>query len=113
MSTATSSGTPAEKPLLRVQNLKTHFFTEDGIVQAVDGIDLELRRGETLGIVGESGSGKSVTSLSILRLVSRPGRIVEVIESQLPADRTLDIRETPEFIEIAHRVRVALHDAHD
>ncbi len=77
MSTATSSGTPAEKPLLRVQNLKTHFFTEDGIVQAVDGIDLELRRGETLGIVGESGSGKSVTSLSILRLVSRPGRIVE------------------------------------
>lgn len=63
--------------LLRITGLKTHFFTEDGIVQAVDGIDLQLSRGQTLGIVGESGSGKSVTSLSILRLVSTPGKIVE------------------------------------
>lgn len=62
--------------LLRVQGLKTHFDTEDGVVQAVDGVDLTLRRGETLGIVGESGSGKSVTSLSILRLIDPPGRIV-------------------------------------
>lgn len=62
--------------LLRVQDLKTHFDTEDGVVQAVDGVDLTLRRGETLGIVGESGSGKSVTSLSILRLIDTPGRIV-------------------------------------
>jgi peptide/nickel transport system ATP-binding protein len=77
VSTTTASSATADTPLLRVQNLKTHFFTEDGVVQAVDGIDLELRRGETLGIVGESGSGKSVTSLSILRLVSTPGRIVE------------------------------------
>lgn len=79
MSTAqTPHAAPTDdRPLLRVTNLKTHFFTEDGVVQAVDGIDIELRRGETLGIVGESGSGKSVTSLSILRLVSTPGRIVE------------------------------------
>jgi peptide/nickel transport system ATP-binding protein len=59
-----------------VEGLKTYFFTEEGVVQAVDGVDFVLRRGETLGIVGESGSGKSVTSLSIMRLVSPPGRIV-------------------------------------
>jgi peptide/nickel transport system ATP-binding protein len=63
--------------LLDVRGLKTYFFTEGGVVQAVDGIDLSLRRGETLGVVGESGSGKSVTSLSIMRLVSFPGRTVE------------------------------------
>jgi peptide/nickel transport system ATP-binding protein len=62
--------------LLRVEGLKTYFFTEDGVVQAVDGVDFTLRRGETLGIVGESGSGKSVTSLSLLRLIGPPGRIV-------------------------------------
>lgn len=64
-------------PILTVRGLKTYFFTEGGVVQAVDDVDLDLRRGETLGLVGESGSGKSVTSLSILRLVSSPGRIVE------------------------------------
>lgn len=63
------------RELLRVEGLKTYFYTEGGVVQAVDGVDLLLRRGETLGIVGESGSGKSVTSLSILRLISHPGKI--------------------------------------
>lgn len=64
--------------LLRVRGLKTYFFTEAGVVRAVDGIDLVLRRGETLSIVGESGSGKSVTSLSIMRLIQYPpGKIVE------------------------------------
>jgi peptide/nickel transport system ATP-binding protein len=63
--------------LLEVRGLKTHFFTEAGVVQAVDGVDLTLRRGETLGIVGESGSGKSVTALSIMRLIAFPGKIVE------------------------------------
>lgn len=63
--------------LLELKNLKTQFFTEDGIVRAVDGIDLVVKRGEVLGLVGESGCGKSVTSLSIMRLVSQPGRIVE------------------------------------
>ena len=62
--------------LLEVRNLKTHFFTEDGIVKAVDGVDFVVRRGEVLGLVGESGCGKSVTSLSILRLVDKPGKVV-------------------------------------
>jgi len=64
-------------PLLRIQNLKTYFYTEDGIVKAVDGVDLEVYSGEVLGLVGESGCGKSVTSLSIMRLIAPPGKIVE------------------------------------
>jgi oligopeptide transport system ATP-binding protein len=63
--------------ILEVKNLRTHFETEDGTVKAVDGIDFELKRGETLGIVGESGSGKSVANLSIIRLIPEPpGKIV-------------------------------------
>ena len=63
--------------VLEVEDLKTHFFTPDGVVRAVDGVSYEVRRGETLGVVGESGCGKSVTALSILRLVADPpGRIV-------------------------------------
>jgi peptide/nickel transport system ATP-binding protein len=63
-------------PLLKIEDLKTHFFTSSGIVKAVDGVSLEVPEGGTLGIVGESGSGKSVTAMSVLRLVSDPGRIV-------------------------------------
>jgi len=63
-------------PLLEVKNLKTYFFTEDGVVKAVDGVDFYVRPGEVLGLVGESGCGKSVTSLSIMRLVGAPGKIV-------------------------------------
>jgi len=65
------------KHLLEVRNLKTYFFTEDGVVKAVDGVDFHVNPGEILGLVGESGCGKSVTSFSILRLVDDPGRIVE------------------------------------
>ena len=65
------------KPLLEVRNLKTHFFTEDGVVKAVDGVDFDVFPGEVLGLVGESGCGKSVTSLSIMRLVGQPGKVVE------------------------------------
>ncbi len=66
-----------QKEILRIENLKTYFDTWAGIVKAVDGVSLNVREGETLGLVGESGSGKSVTALSILRIVPRPGKIME------------------------------------
>ncbi len=64
-------------PLLEVKNLKTFFFTEDGVVKAVDGVDFAVYPGEVLGLVGESGCGKSVTSFSIMRLVGVPGKITD------------------------------------
>jgi oligopeptide/dipeptide ABC transporter ATP-binding protein len=63
--------------LLEVTGLKTYFYTEDGVVKAVDGVDFAVKRGEVLGLVGESGCGKSVTSFSIMRLVGIPGKIIE------------------------------------
>jgi peptide/nickel transport system ATP-binding protein len=64
--------------LLEIRGLKTHFATDDGMVRAVDGVDLAIDRGETLGVVGESGCGKSVTALSVLKLIPMPpGRIVD------------------------------------
>ncbi|MGE5201887.1 MAG: ABC transporter ATP-binding protein [Acidobacteriota bacterium] len=66
----------ADAPLLAVEDLATHFFTRAGVVKAVDGVSLTVRRGEVLGLVGESGSGKSVTGFSIIGLVDPPGRIV-------------------------------------
>jgi ABC-type dipeptide/oligopeptide/nickel transport system ATPase component len=65
------------KPLLEVKGLKTYFYTEDGVVRAVDGVSFEVYPGEVLGLVGESGCGKSVTSLSIIRLITNKGRIDE------------------------------------
>ena len=64
-------------PLLEVKNLKTYFFTSDGVVKAVDGVDFKVHSGEVLGLVGESGCGKSVTSFSVLQLVDQPGKIVD------------------------------------
>ena len=67
----------ATAPLLEVDDLRTYFYTRDGVVRAVDGVSFSVHPGETLAVVGESGCGKSVTSLSILRLIaSPPGRIV-------------------------------------
>ena len=63
--------------LLEVKDLKTYFFLDEGTVRAVDGVDFNIWRGQTLGVVGESGCGKSVTARSILRIVPKPGRIVE------------------------------------
>lgn len=65
------------KTLLEVKNLRTYFYTESGVVKAVDGVDFVVYPGEVLGLVGESGCGKSVTSLSIMRLIGQPGKIVE------------------------------------
>ena len=63
--------------LLEIQGLKTHFRTDDGMVRAVDGVDLTIDRGETLGVVGESGCGKTVTAMTVLKLIQMPpGRIV-------------------------------------
>jgi len=62
-------------PLLEIRNLNTVFYTEEGAVQAVNGVNLSINRGEVLGVVGESGCGKSITSLSVLGLVPPPGRI--------------------------------------
>ena len=82
-----------------MKGLKTQFFTEAGAVKAVDDVSIEVRRGEVLGLVGESGCGKSVTSLSIMRLISQPGRIVagEIIFDdenllELSEKRMMDIR---------------------
>ncbi len=65
------------EPLLEIKGLKTHFFLHEGTVKAVEGADISIPRGGTVGVVGESGCGKSVTAFSVLQLVEHPGRIVE------------------------------------
>ncbi len=66
------------EPLLQIRGLKTHFKTDDGMVRAVDGVNMTIDRGETLGVVGESGCGKTVTAMTVLKLIQMPpGRIVD------------------------------------
>jgi len=65
-----------DSPLLTINRLQTHFFTDDGVVRAVEDVSLTIPRGKTLGLVGESGCGKSVTAMSVIRLISPPGKIV-------------------------------------
>ena len=66
----------AVRPLLSVRDLKTHFFLDEGVVKAVDGVSFDVHAGQVFGIVGESGCGKSVTMKAVLRVVEPPGRIV-------------------------------------
>jgi oligopeptide/dipeptide ABC transporter ATP-binding protein len=84
---------PEKQTLLEIKKLKTHFFTEDGVVHAVDGVDLTIRSGEILGLVGESGCGKSITSLSIMRLIAPPGKVLEG-EILLDGQNLLDLPES-------------------
>jgi len=80
-------------PLLRVDGLKTHFHTRDGVVRAVDGVSFEVRSGETLAIVGESGCGKSVTAMSILRLLPMPPARIAAGRIEFEGRNLLDLSE--------------------
>jgi peptide/nickel transport system ATP-binding protein len=98
-SPAQISRTHNGKPLLEVKGLQTYFYTEDGVVKAINGVDFSILPGEIMGLVGESGSGKSVTSLSIMRLLSGSGKIVNgsilldgVELATLPEDEMVRIR---------------------
>ncbi|MFW6003923.1 MAG: dipeptide ABC transporter ATP-binding protein, partial [Halanaeroarchaeum sp.] len=89
-------------PILSLKNLRTQFATERGQVKAIDGMDLEVAAGETVGLVGESGSGKSVTALSTMRLIDDPGEIVEGTIEYTDPDIASELRETfaaPDFVE--------------
>ena len=86
--------------ILRVENLSTRFFTREGQVNAVEGLDLTIERGEVFGIVGESGSGKSVTALSIMDLVESPGKITDGSIEYRNRDLAEDLRdEHPEAVD--------------
>jgi oligopeptide transport system ATP-binding protein len=82
--------------VLKIEGLKTHFFLESGVVKAVDGVDLSLRRNRTLGLVGESGCGKSITAMSVMRLLkSPPGKIVggRILFRPGPDDEPVDLAQ--------------------
>ncbi|MGB3328369.1 MAG: ABC transporter ATP-binding protein [Thermomicrobiales bacterium] len=74
--TSVESRIPADDVLLEIQGLKTHFNLDEGLVRAIDGVDFDIRRGQTLCVVGESGCGKSMTARSILQIVQPPGKVV-------------------------------------
>jgi len=94
--------------LVEVRNLKTYFYLIEGTVRAVDGADIIIRRGRTLGVVGESGCGKSVTARSILRIVPPPGRIVEgkiLLHRRLRDSASFEMRETVDLTALDPRGR--------
>jgi len=94
-----------EHPILQVRGLRTEFKTTEGVVKAVDGVDFDLRRGEVLAIVGESGSGKSVTNLSVMNLISAPGRIVA---GEVLLDGEDVLKMSPQQIRAVRGKRVAM-----
>ena len=83
-------------PLITIENLQTHFFTDDGVVKAVEDVSLVIPRGKTLGLVGESGCGKSVTALSVIGLISSPGRIVGGRITMRDNGKPIVLNELPE-----------------
>ena len=91
--------------LLEVNDLKTQFFTDDGIVRAVDGVTFEMKRGETLCIVGESGCGKSVTARSILQILDYPGRVAggEILFHRVREESGSEVRETIDLAALGSR----------
>jgi oligopeptide/dipeptide ABC transporter ATP-binding protein len=100
---------PALDTILEVTDLRTHFFTDDGVLRAVDGISFAIKRGQTLALVGESGCGKSVTNYSLLRLIQSPGRIVGgkiILHSARAGD--IDIAALGEKDKRLYRVRGGL-----
>jgi peptide/nickel transport system ATP-binding protein len=102
-------------PLLTVRNLKTYFPQDEGTVKAVDGVNFTLYPGRTLGIVGESGCGKSITARSILRIVDRPGRIIEghilfrrqKVATGSPNDTIVDLTQLAPYGEDMRAIRGA------
>jgi peptide/nickel transport system ATP-binding protein len=102
-------------PLLTVRNLKTYFPQDEGTVKAVDGVSFALYPGRTLGIVGESGCGKSITARSILRIVDRPGRIIEgqilfrrqKVATESPNDTVVDLAQLAPYGEDMRAIRGA------
>ena len=100
---------PALDTILEVTDLRTHFFTDEGVLRAVDGISFAIKRGQTLALVGESGCGKSVTNYSLLRLIQSPGRIVGgkiILHSARAGD--IDIAALGEKDKRLYRVRGGL-----
>jgi peptide/nickel transport system ATP-binding protein len=106
VTTSTPTAPTALSPVLEVEDLKTHFTTEEGLIPAVDGVSFSLQRGRTLAIVGESGCGKSVTAYSILRLIQRPGKIVSGKIKLYPEDGTsIDIASLHDKSDLLYHVR--------
>nr|WP_319387567.1 ABC transporter ATP-binding protein [uncultured Roseibium sp.] len=92
MHTDTTNRAQDQHPLVEIRGLKTHFFTHDGVVKAVEGVDLDINANRTLCILGESGCGKSIMARSILRIVDAPGKIVEGSITYRPdAGRSIDL----------------------